>query len=1131
MRYFFAVFFSLFCFQIFCMESHRLFGDFESVDSFRKTWEAPHGIWAAFCSEAKLSEFHVTNGKFSLHCSFKGSEKDTYPYLEYRFPESERDLSSFKNMTLKVFNPGQKARRIQGFFMMKSLADSETKVRVFFSFTIQPGSNTVSIPTTAKNGIVFQKTTEMEADWKNVEKFNIFINCPREDFELFFDEIYFGAKPQIQLQQIQKPEISAEKFTGDWEKIPGIPVCYTNIGVQAKFPSLLKVAYDADNLYIRIDCKSEFSPDAPEVAHDDPGLWNGDYIEIFLQHNQETADTYYQFAFNTSGSRFDCKVTGVAPVFSWDKDWDVKISPEKGSWYADVTLPWHIFDFRKNSPPEWSLNVFRGNKKSGETTALSPTGGSFHNPEKFLPLKMNAPSMIRYFTSIDSFQVKEPSIGKNTAHVSLNAKRRGKVLLELEGGKSVTKFSKDLKSGNSQFELPFLIAAADPQYWKLTLKDEYGRILSNARIFLSMPPPLSLKIISPYYRESIFSSEKVEKIQCVANINLPEMAAASSKLYVALEEMNGNVFAKSTFNVQKEISCEFDAELLPDGNFRVHAWLEDDSIGKTCETIKLLRVLPYKSNQVYPGKDRFLRVKGEPFFPIGVYPNTNAEDFPELRKAGFNTILFFAPYGKVSDKILQLLKSSGLYVVPVFAHHVQGGAKRSVPAYVPQLLKDQVYVYKDLPNLLAYNMLDEPNVFFQTRKEDYNEIYRLLTALDPYHPVQIVQCGEVNMPREHEEFCNIYEFDFYPGYAKNGLSFKKLSSVPLRVRLLRSILSPEKPVFVTFQGYDRVRTWDKFEQGRLANYTETRCLFYASASEGASGFYYWPFDDASVGCLQTRPEWHSIALNIQEFNIMLPVIFAKEYKGEWKAEGAPSENLHISVKQKYGYLYVIAAYSGEAMAELKFSGEIFRSISGFKVLGEERSIQVSNGKFSDRFDRYAVHLYTNDPNPPQIALLKENTDSVMAYENAFAERNKNNLLYRSYTQKKGSVRIALEMKDNLKPKIFGSPYHLFDGMRRSYFYFPVRQLPFTLNIQFKEAIRMDRIVLRSGRNTLLDTLNIQIFCESGWKKIGKVSNNKENVITFKFVSETIQKIQIEVTKASGDEYFFLDDLEGFLDSP
>lgn len=94
------------------------------------------------------------------------------------------------------------------------------------------------------------------------------------------------------------------------------------------------------------------------------------------------------------------------------------------------------------------------------------------------------------------------------------------------------------------------------------------------------------------------------------------MAAASSKLYVALEEMNGNVFAKSTFNVQKEISCEFDAELLPDGNFRVHAWLEDDSIGKTCETIKLLRVLPYKSNQVYPGKDRFLRVKGEPFFQL-----------------------------------------------------------------------------------------------------------------------------------------------------------------------------------------------------------------------------------------------------------------------------------------------------------------------------------------------------------------------------------------------------------------------------------------------------------------------------------------------------------------------------------
>lgn len=109
------------------------------------------------------------------------------------------------------------------------------------------------------------------------------------------------------------------------------------------------------------------------------------------------------------------------------------------------------------------------------------------------------------------------------------------------------------------------------------------------------------------------------------------------------------------------------------------------------------------------------------------------------------------------------------------------------------------------------------------------------------------------------------------------------------------------------------------------------------------------------------------------------------------------------------YLYVIAAYSGEAMAELKFSGEIFRSISGFKVLGEERSIQVSNGKFSDRFDRYAVHLYTNDPNPPQIALLKENTDSVWHMKMLLPNEIKIISYIVLYT-KEGISRIALEMK-------------------------------------------------------------------------------------------------------------------------
>lgn len=1115
-------------------DGFRQFGDFETADSFQKAWQSPLGTWAVSAAKAELSEFNVGSGKFSLLVGIKGSEKPVYPYLEYRFPKEEQDLSSYKILSLDIFNPSNKMVRMQGFFLMRNLDDPEFKVRVFFNMDILPGKNTKKIPLGAEKGIVLHKTAQAGADWKNVEKLQFFFNCPKESFELFFDHIYLGIRPDVQKMTVPMGKVQAVEFENNWAKVPSAWLRLTNISTAAACPTEVKVAYDKTNLYFHFSCKDSDIPSSRKVEQDDPGIWSGDTIEIFLRNSQDDLDTYYQFAFNAAGSRFDSRIVGGLPFPAWNKDWSVSIAAKPKEWTAVVTLPWHIFDFRKEPAPEWELNVFRGNPKAHENTALSPTGGGYHNPEKFLPLELNAPDMNRYFISVESFLADDLSFGKNSAKVVVNARRDGNAVFELRTDEDRSVTAKFLRKGRTVLKLPFFISNSAVRKLKMSIRDDSGQDIADSSLAIRMPPALALKVEVPSYRNNIYFGEEISCIAGHVRVNVPERTMKESSLRLSFEKENGETIRTLSMNPGRNVPYSLEVKTFPEGVYRLRAWLENKEIGKIGTSETMIRKLPFRSNQVYVGKDRFLRVNGEKFFPIGVYPGATKEDLVGLREAGFNTVMFYAGYGKPSVGILDFLDGMNrldLRAIPIFAHHVQGGKNRTVPEYVPNLLKEQIGVFKDIPNILAYNMLDEPNVFFQSGKEDYNKIYGEMAALDPWHPVQIVQCGEVSMPKAHEDFCDIYEFDFYPGYRKTGC-LKSLNSMPLRVRNLRNALAPSKPIWVAFEGYDRVRTWDCFELGRLADYTETRCLFYACMAEGATGFNYWPFEDAANGaCLVTHPNWMAIVRNVQEFNTMLPAIFAPVSSKKLEAAGASSDNIHLAVKEKGKYRYIFAAYSGETPVELHFSGTALeKTLSSLQVLGENRNVGVSSAGFRDSFGKYAVHIYTDDPEPPRIVPIKENLAAVEKFEQDFEARNRSSLLHCAYVDEKGSVRVRLtDEKTGKKIEVNRFlPYCILDGIRRTYLYFSRKEAPFTLEVDLKKPIRMNRIVFRAGRNSIPVDFQVSILVNKTWREIASVHGNRQPLSIVDFFPSEVEGIQWKVSAAAGGELFFLDDLEGFL---
>ena len=62
-------------------------------------------------------------------------------------------------------------------------------------------------------------------------------------------------------------------------------------------------------------------------------------------------------------------------------------------------------------------------------------------------------------------------------------------------------------------------------------------------------------------------------------------------------------------------------------------------------------------------------------------------------------------------------------------------------------------------------------------------------------------------------------------------------------------------------------------------------------------------------------------------------------------------------KQQGGSLYVFAIGMTSGSADASFA---VPEGSGATVLGEDRSLKVESGAFSDTFDGYAVHLYRID---------------------------------------------------------------------------------------------------------------------------------------------------------------------------
>ncbi|MDD5597597.1 MAG: discoidin domain-containing protein, partial [Victivallaceae bacterium] len=347
---------------------------------------------------------------------------------------------------------------------------------------------------------------------------------------------------------------------------------------------------------------------------------------------------------------------------------------------------------------------------------------------------------------------------------------------------------------------------------------------------------------------------------------------------------------------------------------------------------------------------------------------------------------------------------------------------------------------------------------------------------------------------DYGKACDIYGFDFYPGFRRGGDSCFPLSTTADMVKRLKKLFGNTRPIWVTLQGYDNIREANPLERGRLSNYRETRCIAYSSIIEGAKGIMFWCYGMSIFGSIAGWPEWDGIKAVVRELSIMSPVILAAPCDSHLKI--SPENKAHVCARNYAGDYYIFAASSFEKARNLRISMPQLKYIAKLRVIGENRTIKVSNGVIDDHFDKYAVHIYSSTRKSltiPDINKAEAKADKCISDHRA---RNMKNILFRLFENDRDNLKITTASTFRNHRGIL---YFPFDGMKNSYWFDGTpNKWPDWYQVEFKTPQKIGRIVIYTSRNTIYNDTStsikdyeLQAWKDGKWETLDMVKDNHQ----------------------------------------
>lgn len=389
--------------------------------------------------------------------------------------------------------------------------------------------------------------------------------------------------------------------------------------------------------------------------------------------------------------------------------------------------------------------------------------------------------------------------------------------------------------------------------------------------------------------------------------------------------------------------------------------------------ISLLGCGEKKSQQVGISfdNDGMITINGTRTFIIGTYHHPKTENpFQTLSSNGYN-------YVKVQPN-KEILDSASKYDLRTW---VTTGSVRKDDSSDTTRIIDIVEKLKDHPSLLSWEIEDEPAWTWNSAEPRYTpgkmlEAYKLIKSLDKEHlvytnhaPVNLISTLQKYNTSTDIVACDIYPVvphGIKPTYAifedgfQGDLLNTYVSQVGEYVDKMKKVSNNSKPFFMVLQGF----AWEMLKPSgerdlskiKYPTYHESRFMAFNAVVHKTNGIIYWGTN------YTPQPSQFMDDLNkvTKELASMQDILASKNVN--YNIETTYHEMGHsidagveMILKKNNGKFYLITTNSDKNPVKATFSG--LTNFKRAKVLSENREIAIQDGKLTDSYKPFDVHIY------------------------------------------------------------------------------------------------------------------------------------------------------------------------------
>ncbi len=844
--------------------------------------------------------------------------------------------------------------------------------------------------------------------------------------------------------------------------------------VKASPQTRFKIVHDNSFLYIAaVLDEPAINQLKATVKKRDGKVFHDDSLEIFIDANHDRA-SYKHFVINSLGTVYDAerRQGGHVGTGKWNSP-GIRTATSKldKKWLLEVAIPFVDLGISGNI---WGINIARERQAGGklQLSTFVPLNGGFHEPAKFASLHLQNADLSGF-----SWQIKPPYDVKT---IMRNGKKllTGKTFITnntgnfrfvimtaklTDGGKQTQTFALDNGLGKEYtFAIP--VCKNGAVMLSFDLKD---RKTGSSMNFSQFPEtvsytPMSIMLTRPFYRNCIFSDQKISALKGQLEFGLPMDELRNTGLTITLKDENGRTLADQKLEkIQAKTNFSLAIPPLANGKYILTAATSDKKYKTSIKVNKLKR----QEGQVRIDENLTTYVDGKKFFPYGWF-SIKQQHLSRAVKEGCNVLIDYNAYYKTDAQLkkwLDDLHAAGLkaiiYPYPKRSYNNNEPWGKPLSRAEADGIRGFVRKWKNHPTLLAWYMGDEPELR-PALPARMTAIYNLCRDEDPYHPCVLLN-DTMDGIRKYIDGGDVFNPDPYPLFLRGGNAARPIEKVGKFIDTVLEAGKERKAAWITPQAFN----YGDYGavNNRAPDFLELRNMQYQAIIAGVQGFTWYTWYAAQqYPQITVSMEYLTKEARILENVILSPAKRTVLKTGAKLVQAVMYRNVN---GQSYVFAVNNSTESKSAVIELP------KNTGGkWYVIGESRTVKSDGDTIREKFGKYDTNLYTTDVRLSKLLSVKATEQKITGAIKALARPG--NLAF---------IGNGVKMKfSSEKPRWDNS--HIVDGFRseRGWFDTTFRKFPDWAEIQFGKSVTIGRAEIFCDKVT---NAELQIPQNGKWKTI------------------------------------------------